>query len=352
MVYINGTANLSPQISLSGPSFLTDPVAYHARRLFCIEPPYNELIDPVKLRRMSKILRIAWVASKASMDEAGIAHPDAIITGTGMGCFAETERFLISIYENGEKFLPATPFMQSAHSTIGSQIALMSGCSGYNMTYSHRGFSFESALVDAFMLFKENKARHILCGGVDDMTDNQFIFQDRIHRWKKHKLSTLELMGDPSPGTISGEGSAFFMLGNEAGAHTYARIKGLHTFIGGDHPAKIQQSVTSFLQLHQLAPSDMDVLMLGLNGDAPSDALYHELRKSLFKQSSHTYYKHLCGEYPTSTAFALWTVAHILKYQQIPEVCILNKLPDKALKHALIYNHYNHKYHSLILLSS
>ena len=33
----------------------------------------------------------------------------------------------------------------------------------------------------------------------------------------------------------------------------------------------------------------------------------------LFENKTTINYKHLCGEYPTSTAFALWVAANIIK---------------------------------------
>ncbi len=351
MAYINGIGIISPQHTAEGIRCLSEPINYKGNRISCIEPDYSKHINPVKLRRMSKLLRMGWMAAKNSLEMANMSTPDAIITGTGMGCYTETERFLLSIYENGEQWLPATPFMQSAHSTIGSQIAMMSGCNAYNMTYSHRGFSFESALMDALMLFMEDKHPHILCGGIDEMADNQFGFQNRIGRWKKEEGNSLELAKSQSPGTISGEGSAYFLLGKEKTPTTMARLNAAHTFHKPKNQIELKQNIGSFLASQKLNAKSIDVLICGINGDVEADQVYHYVRESLFNQSAHVYFKHLCGEYPTASSFGLWLAAAILKSQHIPEICSLNQTSISDLKYALLYNHYKGDYHSLMLLS-
>ena len=90
--------------------------------------------------------------------------PDAVIAGTGLGCLEDTEKFLGSIYTLQEHLLNPTPFINSTHNTIAGAIALAIKCHGYNATYTHRGFSFESALLDALMLASENPEAAILAG--------------------------------------------------------------------------------------------------------------------------------------------------------------------------------------------
>ena len=51
--------------------------------------------------------------------------PDAIITGTGLGCLEDTEKFLTAMVTNKEEFLTPTSFIQSTHNTVSAQIALL-----------------------------------------------------------------------------------------------------------------------------------------------------------------------------------------------------------------------------------
>ena len=58
----------------------------------------------------------------------------------------------------------------------------------------------------------------------------------------------------------------------------------------------------------------------GKNGDLKNDAVIQALDASIFKNTAMANYKHLCGEYPTSSSFALWLAANIIKKAIVPEI--------------------------------
>ena len=59
-------------------------------------------------------------------------------------------------------------FMQSTHNTISSVIGVYLNCHGYNTTYSHRGSSLESALLDAWMQIRTGEIETALVGWFDE----------------------------------------------------------------------------------------------------------------------------------------------------------------------------------------
>ena len=139
--YINGLSVISPQNTFTEEKLPAEPVGYHGvRSLRCIEPQYSAYIDPMVSRRMSRIIKMGVCSAMKCLRDSGISNPDAIITGTGMGCVEDTGKFLVSIFENEEKLLNPTPFIQSTHNTVGASIALILKCHNYNNTYGHRGF--------------------------------------------------------------------------------------------------------------------------------------------------------------------------------------------------------------------
>ena len=93
-------------------------------------------------------------------------------------------------------------------------------------------------------------------------------------------------------------------------------------------------------------------MITGKNGDLKNDAVYKQLSSSIFKNKNIANYKHLCGDYATSSSFALWLAANVIKRGFIPQVVIENLVDDRIPKKVLIYNHYLHKYHSLMLVSA
>src|SRR3954470_24014998 len=110
-------------------------------------------------------------SASLALQQAHVDVPDSIITGTGYGCLDDTGIFISKMIENKEEALNPTPFIQSTHNTIGSQVALLLQCQGYNQTYAHGAFSFESALLDAVMQANDFADKNILLGGIDEITD-------------------------------------------------------------------------------------------------------------------------------------------------------------------------------------
>lgn len=352
MIYINGTASISPQPTFEKQGFLEEITEYTTNCLQCIEPDYENFLSPIGLRRMSRVLKMGWGAAKSCLENTSLSTPGAIVTGTGRGCYLETQKFIFSMYENDETLLSPTPFIHSSHGSIAAQIAMMTGCRDYNMTYTHRGFSFESALTDAIMLLNEGHFQSVLAGGVDEIGKNKFLSFDRIGHWKKPDTGNLKLLEYDSAGTIAGEGSTFFLLQNSSSQYTYALLKSVHTFSNPSDTRAIIKQAEWFLSQQGLEVSDIDLVLLGLNGDRQFDAVYYELMATVFSISGQAYYKHLCGEYHTSTAFALWLAANILSLQQVPPIIRLNNRKAKTINHILIYNHYRDVNHSFILASS
>jgi 3-oxoacyl-[acyl-carrier-protein] synthase II len=351
MIYINEISCISPEPTLNQTEFLADIRKYKTNMLQCIEPDYQPFFDSNSIRRLSRVIKMGWAGAKSCLQDAGLLSPESICIGTGKGCFKSTQEFMFSVDDNQEEFIPPSPFIQSAHSSIAAQIAIQSKCSGYNMTYSHRAFSFEHALYDAFMLLDEGKYKNVLVGGVDEIDDIHFQTFDRIGHYKKPGTNNLELLKYKTKGTIAGEGSCFFMIEDQAGKKTIAGIQAVNTFSIPVNNDEIIENVRQFIGKENLSFSDIDLVIFGLNGDTEFDPVYHQLMDSVFSNTNQAYYKHLCGEYHTSSAFAMWLAANIIQKQEIPEILLLNQPQKKPINKVLIHNHYRNVNHSLILVS-
>jgi len=350
-IYINGTGIISPQKTFDNNQFLDEISSLETIRLKCIDPNYKEFVAGDMIRRMSRIIKMGVAASKICLKDAECEMPDAIITGTGLGCIEDTEKFLSSMILNKEEFLTPTSFIQSTHNTVGAQIALLLKCHNYNFTYVHRGISFESALIDSMIRINGGKALNILVGGADELTTNSFNIMQRLGFWKRKPVNNLHLLEDQTRGTIAGEGSAFFLLSSTLKESSYGEIKDVETFINPEGFAGVQNMIKDFLVRNDMIQTDIDLLITGMSGDPSSDRIFHEVSDILFQQSGKAYFKHLCGEYHTSVTFALWMAAMILRYKRVPEVIQLGKHPEKDISQILIYNHYRNINHSLILVS-
>lgn len=262
-------------------------------------------------------------AALSCLREAGVALPDAIVTGTAYGCLEDTGLFLNGMIERKEEMLQPAAFIQSTHNTVGAQIALLLQCTGYNNTIVHRGSSFETALLDAAMLLADGEAASVLAGGVDEITAASHALLSRFGLYRH--------------GAVAGEGAAFFLLTGRPSGHDLARIDAVDSFYKPEGGRDVEEHLLALLHSNGLGPGDIDLLITGDNGDEGSDRIYRQVREALFPGRPVRTYKQLCGEYPTSASVGLWLAA-----QQI----------RSGAGRVLLYNHYLNIHHAAYLLSS
>ncbi len=350
-VFIQSTSNISPQKTFGNVGFLAEAVDYTGNRLACIEPDYKELINPKLIRRMSRIIKMGVSAGLACLQNAGVTSPGAIVTGTAYGCLEDTGVFLTNMVEQNEEPLTPTAFVHSTHNTIGAQIALLLQCNAYNNTFVSGGASFESALLDAMMLVDEG-ADHVLAGAIDETTDISHTILTRFGLYKRIPVNSLQLYSAGTAGTIAGEGAAFFLLSGQPHPNNLAKIDAITTFYKPTTTNETEQHIQAFLTAQNIAPADISLLLTGHNGDAKNDAVYTQVQQTVLGGIPAAQYKHLCGEYPTSTAFALWLAANIVHTNSLPTALQYHGQRAGNLNKVLVYNHYQHTYHSLMLVSA
>lgn len=400
---------MSAQRTFDG-SFPDEVIVPEGYILPIVAPPYKEYISPAMIRRMGSGVKNGVVASALALQEAGFTvaadsspvnssavayspesvsaeegnpskklppnnrplQPDAIITGTGVGCIKDSENFLKAILENGEAFLTPTAFIQSTHNTVGAQIALGLGCKAYNFSYVNGAISFESALTDARLQLLSGEARNILVGGVDEKADFTY------HLFALGGLIKTE---ESSSGASYSEGAAFFVLSTEKKAQSYATLKDV-TVINRLEPEGVASTLERFLKRTGTAVDDIDAVVIGKNDDISFQEYYPGLLSGFSPEIPVVHYKHLSGEYNTASAFGFWLAAGILKNQRIPEVVLLSGKPGAAtlrpaalrpdqkgeavgnavnlgatyrgaaIRNILLYNQYRGMDHSFILLSA
>lgn len=301
-------------------------------------------------RRMSRVVKMGIFAAKTCLEDAGVDMPDAIVTGTGLGCIEDTEKFLISMIQNEEKLLNPTPFIQSTHNTVSSQISLFLKCHAYNTTYSHRGLSFEPALLDSLMLLHEKAAGKVLLGGIDEITPNSFLLQKRLGLFRSIQEKIPDVLNSPSAGSLAGEGAAFFVLDTRPSPDQYARMGPMKTIHGRLSEQDVCKAAQTFLRQNQIAANTIDLLMLGFSGDQKTDSLYHGLHKACFANTPAACFKHLSGEHQTASAYAVALAANMLKEGQVPQKTLCSPQEVKKPEQILIYNHFQNINHSFILL--
>ena len=319
------------QISVQQPlceDWMTQPIEYQQPFNRSIDPSFREYISPIEARRMGKILKRALATSKEALKASGLDSVDAIITGTGYGCIENTEIFLDALSKEGEQMLSPTYFMQSTHNTISSLVAIQLKNHGYNVTYAHKGISFDSALQDAWLQMQLGKINSALVGGHDEMTETFY-----------NILKKGGVMGQDEE--MCGEAAVSVVLGTE----------------DKDSLCKI----LNFKILHKPTINDLkaiaadfkaDYVLTGISGNRKSDEAYMKECKELFGDAKLLKYKHIFGESFTSSGIGLYVAAHCLKAGNIPTHLFVNKeekISKKPVK-ILIFNHSDFKDYTLTLL--
>lgn len=271
---------------------------------------YKEIIaDPALRRRMSRIVKMGVACGLKCIEGLAPESIDAIITATGFGCLADTEKFIESIVANSERLLNPTPFIQSTFNTIGGQIALLRGIHSYNVTYAHRGLSFESALIDAAMQVAEGK-KNVLLGAIDEITASSADIQRRLGMTREYEL---------------GEGANFFVLNAATSGSNSAAVLDIDTRSGHLTDDNLVEWIVETANRNGIEISDLCIVA---NCNA---ATADDIKKRLSLKNKPLLFK-TC-DYPTLSARAL-------------DFAINNSTANNTL----IISDYQHINHSLILL--
>jgi 3-oxoacyl-[acyl-carrier-protein] synthase II len=347
--YINGISCISPQNTIDDNWFFETTIEPNVDHFNALEPSYKEYIAPNLLRRMGRAIKMGVATANLAIKQAELQNVDAIITGTGLGCFEDSERFLLALLDNDEQFLTPTSFIQSTHNTVGAQIGLIMKCHDYNFTYVHRGFSFESTVQDALMHFAEGK-ESILIGGIEEHTPKFVILNRKAKKFKDFDAS-VPFWKSTKPGIQMSEGAAFFVLNKNKSEKSLASVDGVKTVYKPKTTTELLEKLSVFLQAHNLKLADIDVTLMGFSSDVGFDKLLVDLLPTIEKESTAASFKHLSGEYHTASAFAMWVATKLIEKQQLPKtLAVSDKRPEK-IKHVLIINQYLGINYSFTLLS-
>ncbi|TYB74100.1 3-oxoacyl-ACP synthase [Bizionia saleffrena] len=334
--YIHSAVSISAQNTFETDLNLSESNPITSKKANANHPQYKTYIAPGALRRMATGVKMGVTAGKKALEKANITNPDAILTGTGMGCIEDTENFLNALIANDEAYLTPTSFIQSTHNTVGAQIALALQCNAYNNTYVHGALSFESALLDGQLLIKNDDSRSVLVGGIDEL-GKEFIDYTLLVEDKKHGVQV-----------PFSEGASFFVLSSEK-QEKAIQLNDIKTF-SNITEQEVPTVLNEFLAENNYKPKDIDAVICGNNGSV-YDSYYSKARAIFPITTSQLHYKHLFGEYFTASAMALYLGVYILKNQQIYDTLIIGDNSKNSIKTILLYNQFNGRDHSFILLS-
>lgn len=345
MFYIYKTSCISPQQTFAEVN-LNNLQESADNKLLVLEARCEGIPANV-LRRMSKTVKLGIAAAMPLISTE--QPPAGIIMGTGNGGMEESGKFLNQIVEYNEDMLTPTNFVQSTPNTVTSQLCMLLKRKEYNITHVQRGLSFETAIVDTAMLLKEYPDKTFLLGGVDEIASYNHEI-DKLDGWfRQETVSNRDLYKHQAPGSIAGEGAALFLTGSKAD-NAIAELKAM-ALIHITDAASFKSNLQQFLQQHLQDGEEIDLLLSGESGDNRQASFYAISEEAIESNATIARFKHMSGEYPTASAFALWLACMLVSEQvDLPAHAIKCQGKSGQYKTILIHNTHKGAQHSFMLV--
>lgn len=327
-IYLTSATQISIQEGLSE-AWLDTPIIYSEPYVRSLDIDFKQWISPAESRRMGKLLKRALSSSLSAMQQSGVEHPDAIITGTGLGCIENTEILLTHLCEEGEENCKPTPFMQSTHNTISSLVSINTHSHGYNATYAHKEASFDCALEDAWLQMQLGRIRTALVGGQDEMTPKYFGL-----------LCKTGYLGNSEQ--VAGEAAVSVMLNAEPVPDALCRM----TYF-----KRCYRPAAATLEAIAAEIGRVDAVMTSISGK--NSAAEAQLREAvrLFPSTPLLQFKNIFGESYTAYGLGIYATAHVLHRQHLPEAMLIPDYGNPAsLQRILVLNQIGGKDYTFTVL--
>ena len=346
MIYVHQIASVSPQKELLPASI--DEVNESVNNVLKVVEPKYEGVPLSILRRMGKAVRMG-VGAALPLIKSMEFPLNGIVIGTANGGMEDCIKFLNQVIEFEEGTLTPTNFVQSTPNAIAAQLSLLSANNGYNITHVNRGLAFENALLDVWMLLRENETHTYLLGGVEEISSYNYNIDYLADWFKKKETSNKEMFGSFTDGTLSGEGSAMFIVNNipQSAIAQVSALQLMHT----EEVKDIEEQLHLFLKKNLPHGESVEILLSGENGDMRPQHFF-EAVENILSDSTVARFKHLTGDFATVSALALHMACQLIETNTLPDYMIKIDRKKERFKNILIYNQHKGIQHSFILVSN
>ena len=329
----------------------------------CADSVGAGIIAPAELRRIGRSQKMGLTAVRSALARRPNSAVDpnaAICVGTALGTLAETAAFLENMVERDECEPRPARFINSVHNAIASRIGISLGCRGENHTFAHQAISFELALWHAMHLLRTGRAREAIVCGADEWSPYVNAVGRARGWWRTNAQPLTPLRGDAQSGTLPGEGAGALILRKTEEASTGALLLNALCMESLTIPHSGTKREVQFIR-HALARANMDLsevemLLVGANGDARNDAAHAAVSTALSAEAGREVmcgtFKQLCGEFCTASAVGLVTAVEILRGQKPAGEIITSHPPMPGPPRSiLLYNWHETGCHSACLVT-
>ena len=140
-------------------------------------------IDPLKLRRIDEVGRLALATCRLAIEDAGLptgTDEVGVALGTATSGLHSTVEHLQALTTRGPSAVSALSFSNTVGNASASLCAIEFGLRGPNVTLTHKQASSLAALVYAVRTLGRGALRAFVTGGVDDFEETFFRVHDRL----------------------------------------------------------------------------------------------------------------------------------------------------------------------------
>ncbi|SEP77183.1 beta-ketoacyl synthase N-terminal-like domain-containing protein [Neolewinella agarilytica] len=326
-VYINGAARIGakPITDISVASIQVE------------EPDYTQYIDKRKLRRMDRLSRFALHTTYAALEEAKIETIDGVVMGIGQTVSQTTDDMLRKMIEYQEGLTNPTRFMNSLLGTAAGQIALRLNCNGYSNTHTQRGFSIESALMDAALQLQTKSSQNIIVGGLD-------IVGHDLYAEMSAKYGQLTSAPSDKVNRTIGEGGATFLVSGQPSAQTQACLRSIFTVFLTDTARREWSAQELQRTLFGETIPTVDLIISGRPFGNEAQRSYDNILEAFSQDVPVINYKLQTGEFPTAAAHGLYLAVKALSGTEV-------KSRTTTPERILVINNYGERYLSAFLVT-
>jgi 3-oxoacyl-[acyl-carrier-protein] synthase II len=253
----------------------------------------DRFVPPRTLRRVDHYARMALLASRLAIEDAGMGSglPEStgLIVATGMGPTANTLDLQPADVAAADLALSPILFSNSVQNAAAAYISMLLKIRGPCLSINQYEMAVPLAFQTAIDWLEEGRTSTVLVGGVD-------CFSKALHDASLSRRETKNGSSGRTPAPV-GEGSAFFILTrSDAAGAQYPFVHDVH----------------------------MGAAMRPDGPPVPNTLMLHNGRKAdlLDRAPAHANLAHLYGTFPTSMGMDVAAALALLRTEQLLSTCL------------------------------
>ncbi len=300
---------------------------------------YRPHIHPMKARRLDHASRMAVVAARLALADAGLASPAAdgpgeldaqmaeglaVMVGTSSSGSGPLTVFLEALLRQSPEAAPPFEFPNTVANAAAGHISLQLGLRGANSTLSHSEAVIAQTLLLGGLMIADERCSHLLAGSCDEWNSYYQAGYCQLGALRRAPLS-----GD---GMLLGEGATLMVLepsesATARGVHPIATLYGVAVGSASGEPfrwvanaERLEAVLRQALDDARLEPQEIGSVMLAANGVQAMEAAEAQALNRLFagRRLPASGVKGALGERSVSGAVSVAVAALAQQRGQLP----------------------------------